>query len=91
MKKLVFASAIAVALSFAAPAAAQESAYTPGTYAVVQGIYVEDGQMENYMDYISDMYRRNQEFARQRGWITGYRIWANVLGAVVAAPASAAR
>jgi hypothetical protein len=80
MKKLLLAAALAagVTMSAAMPAAAQESAYTPGTYMVVQGIFVEDGQFENYMDYIADRYRRNQDFARQRGWITGYRIFANV-------------
>lgn len=80
MKKLLLAAALAagVAMSGALPASAQESVYTPGTYMTVQGIFIEDGQFENYMDYIAATYRRNQDFARQRGWITGYRILQNV-------------
>ena len=78
MKKLMIAAAFAASLAFAAPAAAQDSAYTPGTYWQVQGVFIEDGQFENYMDYIAGRYRQQQEFARQHGWITGYRILANV-------------
>lgn len=80
MKKLLLAAALAAgfATSASAPAFAQESAYTPGTYMVVQGVYIEDGQLENYMDYIADRYRRQQDIARQRGWISGYRIFENV-------------
>lgn len=80
MKKLLLAAALAAGLSLSAatPAVAQETVSTPGSYMVVQGIYIEDGQFENYMDYIADRYRTQQEFAKQRGWITGYRIFQNV-------------
>lgn len=78
MKKLLLMTALAAGLAFATPAAAQENAYTPGTYMAVQGIMIEDGQFENYMDYIASTYRRSQDFARQQGWITGYRILQNV-------------
>jgi hypothetical protein len=30
------------------------------------------------MDYVADRYRRNQEFAKSQGWISGYRILVNV-------------
>ena len=80
MKKLLLAAALAAGLTMsgAVPVAAQETGYTPGTYLNVQGIFIEDGQFENYMDYIAASYRRNQDFARQRGWISGYRIFQNV-------------
>lgn len=80
MKKLLLAAALAAgfAVSAATPTVAQDLAYTPGSFTAVQGIFVEDGQMENYMDYIAATYRRSQDFARQRGWITGYRIFQNV-------------
>lgn len=80
MKKLLLAVALAAGftVSGAMPVAAQESVYAPGTYMNVQGIFIEDGQFENYMDYIAATYRRSQDFARQRGWITGYRIFQNV-------------
>lgn len=78
MKKLLIAAALAVSGVCSTAVLAQESAYQPGTYMVVQGIYVEDGQFENYMDYIADRYRRQQDFSRQQGWITSYRIFSNV-------------
>ncbi|HEY0326365.1 MAG TPA: hypothetical protein VGC46_10395 [Allosphingosinicella sp.] len=78
MKKALSACVIAASIAFASPAAAQPTAYTPGGYWVVQGIHIEPGQFENYMDYIADRYRANQDFARSRGWITGYRILVNV-------------
>lgn len=78
MRKHWIAAAFGACMLAAQPATAQESAYTPGTYMVVQGIYVNDGQLENYMDYLAGMYRRNQDFAKSKGWISGYRIFANV-------------
>jgi len=80
MKKLLLAAALAVGLglSVPAPAVAQDTAYAPGTYMTVQGIFIEDGQFENYMDYIAERYRANQDFAKQKGWISSYRIFSNV-------------
>ncbi len=87
MKKTLMATLLATGMALSTPAAAQdaatsaaaqESAYTPGAYWNVQGIYLEDGQYENYMDYVAGNYRRSQDFARRSGWITGYTILANV-------------
>lgn len=78
MKKMLLMTAMVAGLVCSKPTAAQESAYTPGSYMVVQGISIEDGQFENYMDYLNATYRRSQDFARQQGWTTGYRIFANV-------------
>ncbi len=78
MKKLFLMTAMVTGLASAAPLAAQENAYTPGGYMTVQGISIEDGQFENYMDYLAATYRRSQDFSRQKGWITGYRIFQNV-------------
>lgn len=80
MKKLLIAAALTAATLTLAPtaASAQAVAYAPGNYWNVQGIYIEPGQFENYMDFIADRYRRNQDFAKSQGWISGYRILANV-------------
>lgn len=77
MKKTLLAAAFAAGLFLSSASTAQPSAYTPGGYWVVQGIHVEPGQFENYMDYIAGRYRQSQDFARERGWITGYRILSN--------------
>jgi len=84
MKKILTATLFAAGMAFSAPAlaqpadAARESSYTYGTYWNVQGIYLEDGQFENYMDYLAGVYRRSQDYARTRGWISGYTILGNV-------------
>ena len=78
MKKLFTAALLALALPLAVPASAQDSVYTYGGYWNVQGIHIEDGQFENYMDYIADRYDRSQQFARRQGWISGYEILVNV-------------
>ena len=79
--KYLLAAMIAVApalAGLASPAVAQESSYTPGGYWIVQGVYVEPGQFENYADYLADRYARSQNYAKQQGWITGYRMMVNV-------------
>ena len=78
MKKLLTSALLAIAIPLSVPASAQESVYTPGGYWNVQGIHIEDGQFENYMDYIADRYDRSQQFARRQGWISGYDILVNV-------------
>jgi hypothetical protein len=78
MKSFLMAALFAGSMVLATPAAAQEPSYTPGGYWTVQGIYLEDGQLENYVDYLASTYRRSQDFARRNGWITGYRILQNV-------------
>ena len=76
MKRLAI-GLLAASIAFSTAAPAQESAYTPGGYWSVQGIHIEDGQFETYMDYIAGTYHRSQQFAQQNGWITGYDILVN--------------
>lgn len=78
MKNFIITSLVAATLTMASPAGAQDTAYVPGPYWVVQGIYIEDGQLENYMDYIASTYRKSQDFAKQNGWISGFTILQNV-------------
>ena len=77
MKKALTTLVFAAGLAFSTPAFAQETAYTPGSYWIVQGIHIEPGQFENYMDYVADRYRASQDFARRQGWISGYNILVN--------------
>jgi hypothetical protein len=69
--------ALAAAVAFAAPACAQESSYTPGDYTDVSGIDVLDGQLENYMDYLAGPWKRQNEFAKSKGYIKSYQVLAN--------------
>jgi hypothetical protein len=69
--------AAAATLSFAMPARAQDSALIAGNYWEVAAIDIEDGQDENYSDYVATQWRRTQEYARQQGWIQSYYVLAN--------------
>ncbi len=78
MMKLLTAGLVAASIAFSTTASAQDSAYTPGTYWDVQAVHVENGQFENYLDFMADTYRRGQDFARSSGWISGFDILVNV-------------
>lgn len=70
-------AALAFAALFAAPAAAQESSYVPDVYWEVAMIDVEDGQGENYADYLAREWKKTQEFAKSKGYIQDYHVLAN--------------
>lgn len=79
MKKCLYA-ACAAAIAFAVPAtpvAAQESSYTPGSYWDVSMIDIEDGQEENYLDFLADQFKKGQEFAKSKGYIQEYHVLSN--------------
>jgi hypothetical protein len=80
MRKLHFAASLAVpfAIATASPAAAQNSPFTPGDYEEVAMIDVSDGGGLEYANYLANTWRKNQEFAKSKGWITGYQVLSNV-------------
>jgi hypothetical protein len=75
--KSIKMAAMAAALAFAVPAAAQESSYTPGNYWTMSMIDVAPGQDENYADYLAGQWRKGQDFAKSKGWISGYHLMVN--------------
>lgn len=78
--KLVRRAAIAAAsLAFviAAPAAADDYPVKPGDYVEVSMITIDDGHDLEYLNYLSGLWRRNQDYAKAQGWITGYEILTN--------------
>jgi hypothetical protein len=77
MKSLRFAAAAALALAFAAPAAAQQYPVVPGDYVSVSSISVDDGHDLDYINHLAGMWRKGQDFAVKQGWITGYEILTN--------------
>lgn len=77
MSSRIMVVLFAATSAFAAPARAQESSYTPGTYWEVSMVDVEDGQDENYMDFLADQWKRSQEFAKSKGYIRDYHVLAN--------------
>lgn len=77
LKTLTAGLGLAAALAFSSPVQAQASNYTPGAYTDVSDIMIEPGQFENYMDYLAGTWKAQQEFAKSKGYITGYSVLVN--------------
>lgn len=77
MRKL-FIAAAALAVFATTPAIAQQSSYKLGPLWNVSRIDVEDGQFENYMDYLTKVWVDNQAFAKSQGWLLDYYILDNI-------------
>lgn len=75
-KSLILLAALAG--TFAVPATAQQSALKMSSLWDVSRIDVEDGQDQNYADYLVKTWVPNQEFAKAQGWIQDYYILDNV-------------
>lgn len=79
MRKTIMLAAFAATMALAPPAAAQSTdrPYDLGALWDVTAIDVEDGHFEEYMAFLADRWRSNQEFARSQGWILEYHVLAN--------------
>lgn len=80
MRKLMFAVMFAspFAIAMSSPAAAQNSPFTPGDYEEVGMIDISDGGGLEYANFLATTWKKNQEYAKSKGWITGYQVLANV-------------
>lgn len=76
--KTLTAMALALATIAATPAIAQRSSIDYGNYWEVSRIDVLPGQWENYADYLNKEWKKQQEFAKSRGYIINYRVMSNV-------------
>ena len=77
MRYLLIGAAMFAALS-TSPAAAQQSAFKDGALWTAARIAVEEGQMENYMDYLAKTWTANQDYAKSQGWLLDYNILQSV-------------
>jgi hypothetical protein len=77
MRKLMIAAA-ALAVLAATPAAAQQSSMKPGPLWTAARIYVEDGQMPNYMDYLTKTWVDLQDYSKAQGWLLEYHVLQSV-------------
>lgn len=62
----------------ATPVLADDFPLVEGNLTEVSGIFVHDGGSVAYANYLADRWRKQQEFAKSKGWITDYRIFMNV-------------
>jgi len=70
------ALAMARTMGATAPALAQESSYKPGSVFELSYIKVLPGEFENYMDYLSDRWKKSNEFLKKEGVVLSYRVLA---------------
>ena len=60
-----------------APVAAQDFPLVSGDFTEVSMIKIADGGEMEYANYLADKWRKSQEFAKSKGWITGYAVYSN--------------
>lgn len=78
MARLFWAAAGAALLLSAMPAAAQQaSPWKPGNYWNVSGIKVKEGHTLTYARHLADVWQKQQDFAKSKGWISGYHVLSN--------------
>lgn len=81
MKRYLTCIASLAALTLGAtalPAHAQDYPADPGRYVEVGMIDVADGGDFQYVTFLANEWRKNQEFAKSKGWITDYSVLVNV-------------
>lgn len=76
--RCVAVMAASLSLAFAMPALAQDSwPMESGDYVEVSSIEIDDGHGLEYAQFLASSWKRNQEFAKAQGWITGYEVLTN--------------
>jgi hypothetical protein len=85
MKRLIKSSMLALvlcgpALFVTTTATADEWPLVAGNFWDVTGIEIKDGGSMAYANFLAGEWRENQEFAKSKGWISGYYILANSYG-----------
>ncbi|AYJ86482.1 hypothetical protein D3Y57_11535 [Sphingomonas paeninsulae] len=66
--------ALATAAIAVTPAVAQRSNSEPGNYTSISMIKVLPGQFENYMDFLANQWKKQNEFAKKKGYLVSYHV-----------------
>lgn len=77
VEALVATVALAVLSMGTAVAQDSDDPFKRAAYWQVSGIHVKDGSGLKYTNHLAKNWVRNQEFAKSKGWITGYHVLAN--------------
>ena len=67
-----------LAATVSTPVMAQQSSMKPGPLWAAAQIEVEDGQMQNYLDWLGKTWIGIQEYAKSQGWLLEYHILQSV-------------
>lgn len=73
-KSILATAGLAMALSMAAPAMAQDASYKSGSVWTAGRIHVLPGQFENYMDWLAKDWKRTREFGKKEGVELSYHV-----------------
>jgi hypothetical protein len=77
MHKLILGAAGAAMILFAIPAAAQNVPLVGGDYWDVTSVKIDDGHFADYADFLVSKSRKQNEYAKSKGWIKAYYILSN--------------
>jgi len=77
-KTLITLSMAVMALLVVSNVSADDWPMIGGDYWEVTGIDIKDGGDLMYATWLADEWHKNLEFAQSKGWIKGYRMFANV-------------
>ena len=73
----LFALALAGSALAFTPATAQRSSGEDGNYWEVSRIDILPGQGEKYIDFLAQQWKKQQEFAKSKGYILSYHVLSN--------------
>jgi hypothetical protein len=74
---MILATLGAATMLGAVPAAAQDIPLKSGDFWSVSEIMIDDGHFSTYADYLAGQWRKQEEFAKSKGWIKAYYILGN--------------
>jgi hypothetical protein len=77
MKKMILAALGAATMTLSVSAAAQDIPLKSGNFWSVSEIMIDDGHFSTYADYLAGSWRKQEEFAKSKGWIKDYFILGN--------------
>ena len=77
MRKIIFAALGAATLLMSMPVAAQDLPLVGGDYWDVTSVKIDDGHFADYADFLVSDSRKQNEYAKSKGWIKAYYILSN--------------
>ena len=72
MRKLLLGALGAATMMYAIPAPAQDLPLVGGDYWDVTAVKIDDGHFADYADFLVNKARRQNEYAKSKGWIKAY-------------------
>lgn len=78
MRKLMLGALGAATMLWSVSSPAQELPVKSGDYWDVTSVKIDDGHFADYADFLAGQFRKENDFAKSKGWIKAYHIFANV-------------